>query len=215
MGKVYIYVVDRDLGFAPNPFHGFCTLATCKPRIRNVAKVDDWVIGMGGGRLNATGRCVFAMKITQIVPFNEYWLNPEFNDKKPIRNGSKKMMLGDNIYFYNSENSIWLQAHSHHSLADGSVNNFNLERDTKSSNVLISKHYYYFGKSAPIIPANLLSSVGYRNMVGHRVYDYNIASQIIKWIENNYCQSLNFVLSEPFNFDKGDAHYSVETNKIT
>ena len=34
MSRVYMYVVDRDFGFAPNPFHGVRTLATCKPPIR-------------------------------------------------------------------------------------------------------------------------------------------------------------------------------------
>src|SRR5215475_1820360 len=74
MAKVYIYVVDRDFGFAPNPFHGVCTLATCKPGIRNTVKVGDWVIGLGGRRLNATGRCVFAMRISETTTYNEYWL---------------------------------------------------------------------------------------------------------------------------------------------
>ena len=27
MPKLFSYVVDHDLGFAPNPFGGFCTLA--------------------------------------------------------------------------------------------------------------------------------------------------------------------------------------------
>ena len=31
---VYEYVMTSDSGFAPNPFHGTCTLACCKPRIR-------------------------------------------------------------------------------------------------------------------------------------------------------------------------------------
>ena len=70
MGRVYIYVVARDFGFAPNPFHGFCTLATCKPRIRRKAEVGDWVIGMGGDRLNATGRCIYAMRVSAKVNFN-------------------------------------------------------------------------------------------------------------------------------------------------
>jgi len=48
MNSVFIYVVDRDFGFAPNPFHGYCTLATCKAKIRNQARVGDWVIGNGG-----------------------------------------------------------------------------------------------------------------------------------------------------------------------
>src|SRR3979490_1807345 len=98
MGKVYMYVVDRDFGFAPNPFHGCCTLATCKPDIRKGARVGDWVIGVGGSRLKATGRCMFAMRVTAKLSFNQYWESAEFLDKKPIRTGSRKMMVGDNIY---------------------------------------------------------------------------------------------------------------------
>ncbi|MEW6499812.1 MAG: hypothetical protein AB1589_46215, partial [Cyanobacteriota bacterium] len=74
MSRIYIYAIVRDFGFAPNPFHGYCTLATCKPKIRNPAKVGDWVIGMGGSkRLKATGRCIYAMCITEKITFNEYW----------------------------------------------------------------------------------------------------------------------------------------------
>lgn len=32
--KVICYVIPFDSGFAPNPFHGICTLATCKPKVR-------------------------------------------------------------------------------------------------------------------------------------------------------------------------------------
>ena len=79
-----MYVVARDFGFAPNPFHGYCTLATCKPRIRKKARVNDWVIGMGGSRLKATGKCIFAMRVTEIITFDECWVNPIFLDKKPM-----------------------------------------------------------------------------------------------------------------------------------
>ena len=33
----------RDYGFAPNPYFGYCTLATCKPVIRRCAGVGDWI----------------------------------------------------------------------------------------------------------------------------------------------------------------------------
>jgi hypothetical protein len=215
MGRVYIYVVDRDLGFAPNPFNGICTLATCKPNIRNTAKVGDWIFGVGGGRLKATGKCVFAMKITRKITYNEYWVDPEFNDKKPVRNGSKKMMLGDNIYFFNEDSKEWSQAHSHHSLSDGSINVYNKDRDTKSDKVLLSKHFYYFGSAAPIIPTELLSDIGYYNKVGHRVFNFDVAEQLVRWIEEKHAQSFNLVVGTPFDFDKNEAHYSVQTNKIT
>ena len=38
----------RDYGFAPNPFHRTCTLATCKPDIRSSAYAQgDWIVRYG------------------------------------------------------------------------------------------------------------------------------------------------------------------------
>lgn len=34
---LYSYVIKRDYGFAPNPFENICSLATCKPQIRERA----------------------------------------------------------------------------------------------------------------------------------------------------------------------------------
>ncbi|MBD2704687.1 hypothetical protein IC229_28890 [Spirosoma sp. BT702] len=214
MPNVYMYVVDRDYGFAPNPFHGFCTLATCKPRIRNVARPDDWVIGIGGGKLKATGRCIFAMKVTQTVTFNEYWTNPHFNDKKPVPNGTKRMLLGDNIY-YQQENGQWNQAHSHHSYPDGSTNIHNLNRDTKSNKVLISNHFYYFGRSAPIIPKSLLTQLGFKNAIGHRTFTLEDAREIIFWLNQEFKYEKNQVIDNPYGFDKGITFYSVKNNTVT
>ncbi len=214
MSSVYIYVVDRDFGFAPNPFSGICTLATCKPGIRNTASDGDWIIGVGGGRLKAKGRCIFAMKVTKKITYNEYWNGSEYKDKKPVRNGSKKMMLGDNIY-HQDINSNWLQAHSHHSMEDGTVNIHNLNRDTSSKNVLISKHFYYFGKSAPLIPSEIIEAIGYKNQVGHRRFKNNEAIGLIEWLETEHGPTINLVLSDPFDFDNSKAHYSVLTNKTS
>jgi hypothetical protein len=214
MSKVYIYVVDRDFGFAPNPFHGVCTLATCKPRIRNPAKVGDWVVGIGGGSLKAPGKCVFGMKVTQKLTFNQYWLSEDFADKKPVRNGSKTMMLGDNIYFQDDAGS-WHQAHSHHSLPDGSLNEYNLSRDTLSKYVLISNHFYYFGSLAPLIPTDILAQLNYKNAINHRTYSIEDAQNLIDWLQNVIPNSINRVLSDPFNFNKSDVHYSVENNRLS
>lgn len=45
--NLFSYIVARDYGFAPNPFPPYCTLATCKPGIRNSAQKGDWIIGLG------------------------------------------------------------------------------------------------------------------------------------------------------------------------
>lgn len=214
MANVYLYVVDRDFGFAPNPFHGICSLATCKPLIRKTANEDDWIFGLGGGHLKATGRCVFAMKVTSKITFNEYWSNPLYNDKKPVRNGSKRMVVGDNIYYFDSSTEIWHQAHSHHSHPDGSLNEYNRIRDTKTSSVLLSTHFYYFGSSAPFIPQTVLKSLNYKNSRGHKKYTLSETDDLISWLELNNHDYLNLVKADPFNFEQSNAHYSAQNNKI-
>jgi hypothetical protein len=215
MIKVYIYVVDRDFGFAPNPFHGFCTLATCKPGIRKMARIGDWIIGMGGGNLKATGRCVFAMRVSEIVTYNEYWINPIYLDKKPVRNGSSRMMVGDNIYYLNPKSQKWHQADSHHSNADGSINPINLHTDTKSDKVIISRYFYYFGSKAPVVPNQLLTNIGYENGRNYRVFDLDDCVGLVNWIEKSFYKSLNKVMADPFDFDRSEKRYSGEGSKIT
>ena len=163
---LYMYVVDRDFGFAPNPFHAVCTLATCMPRIRAKATCDDWIVGMGGRRLKATGRCVYAMRVTDTKTFDQYWTEKEFFDKRPVRNGSRLMMIGDNIYHRQGLTRDWTQVDSHHSNPDGTPNQINIKKDTSADRVLISREFFYFGRSAPAVPAEILSVLGFTNRIG-------------------------------------------------
>ena len=63
--RLYSYIVARDYGFAPNPFYGVCTLATCKPAIRGKAEIGDWVIGTGSKVDQRDGHLVFVMRVTE------------------------------------------------------------------------------------------------------------------------------------------------------
>jgi len=210
-----MYVVARDFGFAPNPFHGYCTLATCKPIIRKKAAIGDWIVGMGGCNLRATGRCIFAMRVTEKLTFNEYWANPVFLDKKPVRNGSRKMLVGDNIYYFNPVTKEWHQADSHHSNEDGNINLENLQRDTTTSDkVLVSQHFFYFGSEAPVVPQNLLDTIGYKNRRGHWVFDNTTATCLLEWLYNSFSGSLNQVISDPFNFEISERRYSGRGSKV-
>ena len=215
MNSVFIYVVDRDFGFAPNPFHGLCTLATCKPHVRNPAQVGDWVIGMGGTRLRATGRCVFAMRVTAKTTFDEYWANRRDIDKRPIRNGSARSMVGDNIYHFDRGASAWRQADSHHSNADGTINTANLANDTKSKSVLISEHFYYFGRDAREVPPLLLNAIGYKNRQQHRRYTLEQCAELLAWLEDSHRGLQNLVLADPFDFDRSHGRYDLVANKVS
>lgn len=211
--KLYIYVVDRDFGFAPNPFHGYCTLATCKPEIRRAAQVGDWVMGVGGRRLKATGRCIYLMKVSEILTFDTYWADPRFQVKKAVRNGSPVMMVGDNIYHRNAPTEDWIQEDSHHSNPNGTTNLKNLRRDTNSINVLISNHFYYFGGAAPFVD---LSSIGYTNGIGHQkksLEDANVVA-FLKNIEDSYRRDRNIVIADPFDFSHASKRVDQSTGKI-
>ena len=69
--RLYSYVVARDYSFAPNPFFGVCTLATCKPSIRQSATVGDLVVGSGSKSRGQGRQLVFAMSVTGIMSFND------------------------------------------------------------------------------------------------------------------------------------------------
>lgn len=144
------YVVVRDYGFAPNPFHGICTLATCKPHLRSARRPGDWIVGTGSKEKGLQGRMIFAMQVSRWVTFDDYWSLSEFAAKKPNLSGSSLLNYGDNIY--HREDGKWVQDDSHHSYEDGAINLSNLNTDTKANKVLIGEEFYYFGRACPFIP---------------------------------------------------------------
>ncbi len=150
MPKLYSYVVARDYGFAPNPFFGFCTLATCKPKIRERAAVNDWIIGTGSKQRDRRDSLVYAMRVTETMTFNEYWEDERFERKKPNLRGSLKQGYGDNIYF--KDDTGWRQQDSHHSYSDGESNKHNIRHDTQTDRILCSTEYAYWGGCGPEIP---------------------------------------------------------------
>jgi hypothetical protein len=92
---VFSYVVVSDSGFAPNPFHGVCTLACCKPVIRRHAQVGDLIVGLS----TRCERVVYAMKVSKVVGFDEYWRDAQGLAKRPDRSSSAaRERRGDNIY---------------------------------------------------------------------------------------------------------------------
>ncbi|MCC9660403.1 hypothetical protein LPA49_07465 [Pseudoalteromonas sp. MB41] len=214
--NLYIYVIARDFGFAPNPFFGCCSLATCKPKIRKSAQPNDWILGVGGRDLGAGvhRKCILLMKVTEKMTFEEYWADPRYILKRPCRNGSQLKMVGDNIYHRDSQNN-WIQENSHHSNSDGSINTENLERDTgHCEDVLLSDFFFYFGSEAKEVD---LESVNYISKPGCKKISLdssNEAREIINNIYKNNISSLNTVVSDPCQFSISYKRVSQKTGKI-
>ena len=185
--RIFSYIVARDYGFAPNPFFGSCTLATCKPVLRGAASAGDWVIGTGSKRQKREGHLVYALLVSETMTFNEYWQSELFQQKKPNLRGSTKQAFGDNIYFKDSVGQ-WHQQDSHHSYTDGSPNPHNAKTDTRVDRVLIGTDYMYWGDSGPAI------SPAFRNYNGadicatgrhHRsIFPQRLVSDFVTWLRS-------------------------------
>lgn len=159
MSKImFSYVVRYDSGFAPNPFFGYCTLATCKPKIRKDARYNDWVVGTGSGArdIKRAGHLVYAMRVTEVLPTTCYWHDKRFEKKKPDLFLSWKSASGDNIY-EPVKLSQWKQLDSYHSHRDGSRNNDHVERDTNVEKILVSEDFVYFGGEGPKLPDRFIN----------------------------------------------------------
>jgi hypothetical protein len=154
------------------------------------------------------------MQVHEKITFDEYWANSRYYEKKPVRNGTKKMLLGDNIYHRASGSSAWEQADSHHSNPDGTTNPLNLKIDTKANAVLLSQRFFYFGNQAPGVPPVILRKIGYENVRSYRRLDYAAAKDLIDWIVNKFSDSLNQVVGDPFDFHQGARRYSGTGNKL-
>ena len=203
---LHSYIVARDFGFAPNPYFGYCTLATCKPRIRAAAKVGDWVLGTGARtKYGMAGRIVYLMRVDEALTFNEYWEDDRFQVKKPLPNGSLKQLYGDNIYHQGTDGA-WVQSFSHHSLPNGDPNLENLVSDTHVDRVLISEDFVYFGKDAPRISDRFRRLSDGRDICcdrqGHKRFDERVACDFVDWARQSFDWG---VIGEPLEFSRHEA----------
>ena len=166
--KLFSYVVDHDYGFAPNPYHGYCTLAHCKfsknGRRRNMvelAELGDWIVGTGGADLSKSsghGTIVYAMQVDLKLSLRDYFTDARFTKKKR----STKYRYGDNLKKHVSEPRF----------------------------VLIAEHFYYFGSNAVAIPEQFKNGVHLLEKRG-RGFKSNFPQSFIrkfeKWIETLPC----------------------------
>jgi len=182
--------VRYDSGFAPNPFYGYCTLATCKPDIRRTAMPGDWVMGSGSASqlIQRGGHLVHAMRVTEVLSFEQYDADPRFERKKPYRLGSRKQSSGDNIYFRNLANDDWLQRDSFHTTDQGHLHPRHVARDTGVNRVLISDDFVYYGGYGPEVPNHLIDSEGRplcKRGIGRNAFeDPMLIAQFEQWIRS-------------------------------
>lgn len=191
---LYSYTVRYDYGFAPNPFDGWCTLATCKSRLRERAAVGDWIVGTGSSSKGLLGKLVFAMRVDERLTFDEYWEDPRFQRRTPQLRGSEKRKYGDNIY-HRGPDGAFVQADSRHSMDDGTPHPKWFADDTSCEYVLVSGHFTYWGRQAVEIPGQFRHWGGTIDICVRRHFKYrpfpdDMRAAFVHWVEGleeGYC----------------------------
>jgi hypothetical protein len=171
--EIFSYVVTHDTGFAPNPFGGFLTLATCKPRIRARAGKGDILVGAGSASTVGNQRLVYAAEIADVIPIEEYGALPKYAVKQPSTRGQWWRKHGDNIYF--SVDGEWAQRRNAHHLKR------DMPRDLSGKNVLVCKRFWYFGDAAIEMPPEFNEVI--KRGPGHKkIKDESLARRFVEWL---------------------------------
>jgi hypothetical protein len=199
--KLFSYIVTHDAGFAPNPFWGYCTLACCKPKIRETAQKGDWIVGLTP---KAKGnKIVYAMQVDKILSFADYYRAAEFAAKIPknYSTGKTKKECGDNIYKL-MPNGKYRQLPSHHSnKKKPEIENPKAKKhDLSVKRVLISRRFHYFGSQAIGLPEGLSGlKVG-------RAHKNRFSKDVIKRFLNFIAKKQRGCCANPTMWDKEDSN---------
>lgn len=169
--ELYSYVVAKDRGFAPNPYGGLCTLACCKPVIRRKAKCGDWIVGLGSVTRKADECIIYAMRITEDpLTCEKYFGNKKYRKRN------------DSIYFLSR--GKWKIRDNPY----GHITQKNRKYDFNGKNVLLSKHFYYFGHLKERLPGqfSIINLKPNNARKGHRVFEYGQVNKFIGWLERKH-----------------------------
>ncbi len=185
--RLFSYKQTHDTGFAPNPFHGVCTLTTCKAGMRRSKRVGDWIAGFTSERVTkgrdvvGQERLIYLMKVSEKLPMECYFTDPRFAAKKASHPDDTDApcvaSIGDNIY--EQRDGAWFQhpnrSHGASEYAD----------DLSGMNALIATEFYYFGCDALVIPGEIRPRIP-KFQAGHgwRTADSNVAQAFLDFVRS-------------------------------
>jgi len=185
--RLFCYKQTHDTGFAPNPFHGHCTLTTCKAGMRRSKRVGDWIAGFTSGRVTkgrdgvGQERLIYLMQVAEVLPMEFYFSDPRFAVKKashPEDTAAQCIAsIGDNIY--ELRDGVWIQH----------PNRSHVERDKATDvsgrNSLIARDFCYFGTDALVIPDEIRPRIPvYQANHGWQTKDQTLARAFIDYVRS-------------------------------
>ena len=160
--RLFAYKMTHDTGFAPNPFWGYLTLATCKPKIREHKRPGDWVAGFTSKKLCGDWvgdeRLVFLMQVEEKMALADYFHDRRFQSKIPRDPPVAKVhRCGDNIYRPLVRNAR--DAREFEQVPNDHHGPDRKDHDLKGRNALIARRFAYFGVEALPVPRHVHPNV--------------------------------------------------------
>ncbi len=193
MAKLYSYKMSHDDKFAPNPFYGVLTLATCMNKLRYNTKVGNWVAGWTS-RKTATStpvgeeRLIYLARVTDKIPIADYW--DKYPQKRPS-NADETARHGDNIYKPDSsaQNGLKLVNSDYRKPTDTEK----IRKDLNGQYVLVCNEFYYFGADNPLLIPPTISSSRPRAQSAYGVITKD-ATDLIDFVKAHaeQCQEFRF-----------------------
>ena len=205
---LYGYKMTHDTGFAPNPYQGALTLATCKPLIRKYARIGYWISGWTSNSVQTRGndkpfhfkdeeqRLIYLAKVSEVLSFGEYWNKypQKRQPEKPIKgkkecfkscanilvtNNDDISFCGDNIYEPYIKSALGFKQHDNPHHGEKEK-----ERDLSGEHVLVCKEFYYFGAENAVFVK--------KKDVVHRWKKFSTdeGQKIIDFVTKNYSEGL-------------------------
>ena len=124
-------------------------------------------------------KLVYAMQVTEVLPFEDYYHDSQFEKKKPVINGSWRQQCGDNMY-YKDQTGRWRQHPSIYHCGP-----MQIAQDLKHPRVFIAERFYYFGEKAIAILENCKSLIWNRQGCKCK-HDPNTISNFLNWLQKSF-----------------------------
>ena len=179
--KMWSYRIVHDKQFAPNPFKGVLTLATCKPLIRksNKSKPGVWLAGFAAYSVKDGVRpkkgqelLIYLAKISEVITMQDYWT--KYPQKRAQKCGEEfEEYYGDNIY----DENLHLINDNHHK-------DWDFRRDMSGKNVLICDEFYYFAPDSRLVVPKEFDDLVYKRRGQILVQNNNLVPQFIDYVKS-------------------------------
>ena len=201
--RLFSYILRIDDGAAPNPFWGLCTLTICKPKIRKIAELGDWIIGTGSKRVQQkdytfkdySNHLIYAMRVTCKKSLKDYdiYCKTKLKNKIPkyYNRTDYRLRMGDCIYDYSNGNSPILRPSVHKEK--------NIKTDLSGLYSLLSDHFYYFGDRPVLIPPELEDIIK-RNQFHKKIENQELIDEFIKILSSLFCKFPQRLYSQWFSW---------------